>query len=98
MANRCRITVVKCSLQEDLISAFHSHAPIAHCPNFKVGQEFEATTTKLPTGFCAWAYADIARDLALVAYDPTMKTSKITCCTSGYHNVYFHIEAICVEA
>lgn len=94
MANRCKITVVKCSLQADLIERFHSHAPVPHCPQFKVGQEFYATTTQLPEGFCAWAYGDISRDLALVAYDSTAQTTKVTCCTSGFHNVYFFIEPV----
>lgn len=94
MANLCKITVVKCSLQEDLIQEYHCHAPVAPCPMFQEGQVFYGTTTKLPEGFCAWAYADIARDLALTAYDEKMLTTKITCCTSGFHNVYFKIEAV----
>lgn len=94
MANLCKITVVKCSLQEDLISEFHAHTEIKHCPIFSRGQEFYGTTTQLPKGFCAWAYADIAKDLALVAYDESGQTTKITCCTSGFHNVYFKLEAV----
>lgn len=94
MPNRCKITVIKCSLQEDLIERFHGHVPVPFCPQFREGQEFYATTTQLPDDFCAWAFGDISRDLALVAYDCSGKTSKVTCCTSGFHNVYFYIEAI----
>lgn len=94
MPNRCKITVIKCSLQSDLIEKFHNHAPVPLCPQFREGQEFYATTTQLPEGFCAWAFGDISRDLALVAYDRSGKTTKVTCCTSGFHNVYFYMEAI----
>lgn len=94
MANRCKITVVKCSLQEDLIAKYHSESPVPYCPQFKEGQEFYATTTQLPEGFCAWAFGDISRDLALVAYDLTKQTTKVVCCTSAFHNVYFYIEPV----
>lgn len=93
MANTCKITVLKKSLQKDLIDQ-HSGQPVDYCRQFEVGQEFYATTTQLPENFCAWAFDDIAKDLALVAYDPTGNTTKVTCCTSGFHNVYFYIEAV----
>ena len=93
MPNKCRITVLRKTLQKDLVEKYFGH-PVDYCQQFEVGQEFYATTTQLPQGFCAWAFDDIAKDLALVAYDPTGKTTKVTCCTSGLHNVYFYIEAV----
>lgn len=92
MVNKCKITVLKKSLQMDLANQYFGQ-PVDYCQQFDVGEEFYATTTQLPKKFCAWAFSDIAKDLALVAYDPTGKTTKVTCCTSGLHNVYFYIEA-----
>lgn len=93
MANRVKITVIKKTLQSELIEKFHHGGPINYCTQFEVGDEFYCTTTKLPENFCAWAFGDISREIALVAYDPAGKTNKVTCCTSGYHNVYFYIES-----
>ncbi len=92
MANKCKITCIKKTLQTELIAQYHKGDPIVPCTQFEVGDVYYATTTELPDGFCAWAFGDISREIALVAYDETQKTSKVTCCTSGYHNVYFYIE------
>ena len=97
MPNQCKITVIKKTLQNDLIEKYHSHAPVGLCPCLEEGQEYYCTTNKLPEGFCAWAFGDISREIALVAYDETANTKKVTCCTSGYHNVYFYIEPVKTE-
>lgn len=96
MSNQVKITVLKKTIQEDLFSYRQNPGdpPVASCPHFEVGQSFVCTTNNLPVGFCAWAFGDIAKDFALVAYDSTKTAIKITCCTSGLHNVYFRIEAI----
>ncbi len=94
MANKCKITVIKKTLQTDLIEKFHKGNPIDYCTQFDEGDVFYATTNDLPEKFCAWAFGDISREIALVAYDESKKTTKVTCCTSGYHNVYFYIEPV----
>lgn len=91
MANRVKITVLKKTLQRDLIEKYAEN-PVEPCTEFEEGQTFCCTTTELPENFCAWAFGDISREVALVAYDLTRQTTKVTCCTSGFHNVYFYIE------
>ncbi len=92
MANRVKITVIKKSLQVDLMEKYNMQQ-VKLCDQFEIGDEFICENTNhLPLNFCAWAFADIAREISLVAYDLTRKTTKVSCCTSGFHNVYFYIE------
>lgn len=93
MSNKVKVTVLQKSLQTKLIEEY-STGNVAPCSHFEIGDEFIATTNSLPGGVCAWAFGDIAKDFALVAYDTTCSMVKITCCTSAFHNVYFKLEAI----
>lgn len=93
MSNTVKITVIKKTINSDLLK-YTNLSGIEECPHFKLGDSFTCTTNNLPEGFCAWAFGDIAKDFALVAYDSTKQAKKVTCCTSGMHNVYFLIESV----
>ncbi len=92
MANRVKITCIKKTLQEDLMATYNK-PDVKYCDQFEIGDTFYCENTNhLPANFCAWAFADLAREISLVAYDATRETTKVSCCTSGFHNVYFYIE------
>ena len=69
------------------------------CPIFNVGQTFYvADTGEIPQVFCAWAWADIQRDIAILLFggqpQPTMKNpnSMYCCCDEGIRPVIFKLE------
>ncbi len=94
MSNTVRITVIKKTLNEDVFKYSTEAQNVKPCAWFEVGDTFICTTNELPNGFCAWAFGDIQKDFALIAYDATKEKKKVTCCTSALHNVYFQLESI----
>ena len=102
MISKCRITVIKRTLHQDLIDEYVSDArkDFGQCSAYEDGQEFviEAFPLK-PEGFCDWAWADIHRDVVAVMFGasyPWIGTpgTAITCCTDGLRPVVFKVEAI----
>ena len=72
---------------------------IRPCDLFKVGDEHLVKNLQMPKGFCPWAWADIQRDVAVLALDGNFPWIKdkgigITCCTDGFHPVVFKLSRI----
>jgi uncharacterized repeat protein (TIGR04076 family) len=102
MISKCRISVIKRSLHEDLVEQYvrETRAGFGQCGAFEDGQEFviEAFPLK-PEGFCDWAWADIHRDVVAVMFGASYpwigkSGTAITCCTDGLRPVVFRVEAI----
>ena len=94
-----RITVVKRSLNEDLIQTyFPEHVgKLTACPVFEDGQVFEikGIFPSKPEGFCDWAWADIQRNVAMACMGADMPSGcQFTCCSDGLRPVTFRIEAV----
>jgi len=98
----CKITVVKRTVNRDLIDEYSSNRSESFglCDRYKDGQEFliEGFPEK-PEGFCDWAWADIHRDvigLMIGGNFPWMRHpgTAVTCCTDGLRPVVFRVERI----
>lgn len=100
--SKCKITVVKRTLNQDLIDQYVSKArgDFAQCQVYEDGQEFLIEDFPLkPDGFCDWAWADIHRDVVAVMFGGSypwieQPGTAITCCTDGLRPVVFRVEAI----
>ena len=100
--SKCRITVVKRSLNQELIDAYVSETRqnFEKCPVYEDGQEIIIEGFPLkPEGFCDWAWADIHRDVTAVMFGgsyPWIRQpgTAITCCTDGLRPVIFKVEKI----
>ncbi|MGI5971308.1 MAG: TIGR04076 family protein [Oscillospiraceae bacterium] len=109
-----KITVVKTLSFNDLAVKYDQIRPgdevegesLPSCPFFKEGMEFTVVTDPYanckPEGFCDWAWADIWKDVLLVAdragFAPGDDISKLkphfACCTDGLRPVIFMLEAV----
>lgn len=92
-----KITVVKKMMNKDLIDRYGKG--VTECDALKTGDEFIVKNLRMPEGFCSWAWADIHRDLAVLAFDgdvPWVKEKGVTisCCTDGLRPVVFKLERI----
>ena len=99
---KCKITVLrKTEPEQDLVQEY-LYASLREkgygaCPAFETWQEFVVDSTKVPEGFCNWAWADIQRDVVAVALGadfPWIKQrgTTITCCTDAFRPVIFKVE------
>ena len=85
----CKITVLKCTLQKDLIG----DKPIKPCKVMKEGQEFMVTSPwQKPEGFCDWAWGDIRTYIHRVYGG--QKDEMVGCCTDGNRPVFFRLEHV----
>ncbi|MHA1968747.1 MAG: TIGR04076 family protein [Candidatus Hodarchaeales archaeon] len=104
--SKCKITIVKRSINQDLITEYADEKyrdQIKFCEIFKDSQEFilegDEAFSQPPPEFCAWAWADIRKDILTVAYGgdiPGMnqRGMVITGCIDWFRPVYFKIERI----
>lgn len=99
---RIRITVVKKLNNRD---AFGDNPPAVHtgapeCEHLELGQEsIVEGIGECPPGFCAWAFADIQRDIShllLGGNYPWIKEKGVALmsCTDGARPVIFKLERI----
>lgn len=95
MARKVKITVLKRSLQSDIIEKHNTGPAIELCSKFREGQEFICSNVDYPKpdGFCAYAFGDISRNVSVVYYDSQPGKSEICCCTSAFHPVFFKVES-----
>jgi uncharacterized repeat protein (TIGR04076 family) len=102
---KCRITIVKRTLNHDLIEEYLSeeYQELGACERLSDGQEFVLEgfeeLASVPEGFCHWAWADIRHDILRVASGgdmPGLKRSgmAIVGCTDWLRPVIFKIERI----
>jgi len=99
---KCKITVLKRTINQDLIDEYleDPYKAIGLCECFEEGQEFVIDPSAMPEDFlsrCAWARADIRRDILTVAYGGDMPGMKqrgtvITGCTDWLRPVIFKVE------
>ena len=97
---KVKITVVKKVNNKDM---FGDNPPLGftgvpECDRLELGQEF-ISEGGCPEGFCAWAFADIHRDIThlhLGGDYPWMKQKGtiLSCCTDGVRPVIFKLERI----
>ena len=100
MRKKVKITVIKkLSATELYGNEQPCHWTIEEtCPRFEVGQEFIAPEDgSCPAGFCAWAFADLHRDITHLRFggDYPMceeKGTAVQCCTDGMRPVFFKLE------
>ncbi len=98
---KCKITVLKRTINKDLIEEYaeDSFKNINRCECFKDGQEiiYDPNSASVPDNFCHWAWADIRKDINMIALggnEPGMKKEGITItgCTDWFRPVIFKIE------
>jgi uncharacterized repeat protein (TIGR04076 family) len=83
-----KITVLRRMANYDLIEEYE-HRTVAPCGLFKDGQEFAVEDWGCcPEGFCKWAWADLAKKIALAEELGVV----VACCTDGFRPVVFEIE------
>lgn len=97
-AKNVKITVEKKLPNKDLIERYGKGVNPS-CELFNVGDEFVVKGLQMPEGFCSWAWADIQRDVAVLALDGNYYWVKeegiaIACCTDGFRPVVFKLERI----
>lgn len=100
---KCKITVLKRTINTDLIEEYleDKYKNTGPCEYFQDDQEFilesENDLQQVPQNFCAWAWADIRKDILTVAFGGNMPGIKqhgtiITGCTDWFRPVIFRVE------
>ncbi|NVM36951.1 MAG: TIGR04076 family protein [Candidatus Lokiarchaeota archaeon] len=100
---KCKITVLKRSLNSDLIEEYIEdiYKDMKPCEIFKDGQEIiiDPNLGKVPDGFCHWAWGDIRHDIITIASGGNIlgmknKGTAITGCSDWFRPVIFKVERI----
>ena len=101
---KCKITVLKRTINQDLVDEYLEdlYQDVGLCECFEEGEEFIIDPSAVPEDFfarCAWAWADIRRDILTVAYGGDMPGMKqrgtlITGCTDWLRPVIFKVERV----
>jgi uncharacterized repeat protein (TIGR04076 family) len=104
MSQEVKITVIATKTTDDIYTSIKDYPAklsdnfVPVCPILKVGDEYIVKDiVTCPEGFCAWAFADIQRDiihLQLGGDFPWLqdKGTNIACCTDGLRPVFFKLE------
>ena len=98
---KVKITVVKKINNKDM---FGDKPPVSftaapECDRLQTGQEFISDEGRCPPDFCAWAFADIQRDISHLRLGGDFpwikeKGTALVCCTDGMRPVIFKLERI----
>ncbi|MCF8077144.1 MAG: TIGR04076 family protein [Desulfotignum sp.] len=99
---KCKITVIKRTVNQDLIDDYLKNFPknSSPCSTFQEGDEFLVTSEfNMPENFCHWAWADIRREILAVINDASYNWYQkpgvvIAGCTDWFRPVYFKIEKL----
>jgi uncharacterized repeat protein (TIGR04076 family) len=94
-----RITVLKKVKTGEILSEYGASTVEAECPAMKEGATYVSKAGRIPEDFCGWAWADIQRDITVLAFGgnfPWIKKSgtMISCCTDGLRPVIFKLERV----
>jgi len=101
--SKCKITIIKKTLNKDLIGEYikDDYKQMGPCEKFEIGQEtiVDPNLASVPESFCNWAWADIRKDIIMIASGGQFdwfKQPRITIvgCTDWFRPVYFKIEAL----
>ena len=96
----CKVTVLKRTINQDLIDAYldDEYQAIGPCELLSEGQEFVIKDySVVPDGFCASAWADIRKEILMVALGADMpgirqRGTLIVGCTDWFRPVIFKLE------
>jgi len=100
---KCKITVLKKIFNKELADEYCALNLSEHClgcPLLVVGQEFIVEDqTRIPEGFCSWAWGDIRKDVTTIMFGGSFPWIKqegvaIASCSDGLMPVVFKIEKI----
>jgi uncharacterized repeat protein (TIGR04076 family) len=97
---KCKITVVKRTLNKDLADEYLDADDFGACEHFSDGQEIIVEHPfKMPEGFCLWAWADIREEIMAIAAGgdfPWIKQRgvQIAGCRDWFRPVIFKIERL----
>lgn len=100
---KVKITIVKTEFNAEFAKQVDTAIEGAYgpCPIFNEGQTFIVDNLdETPKGFCAWAWADIQRDVAMLFFgarpSPRLKNefSMYSSCDQGIRPVVFLLERI----
>lgn len=96
--NRCKITILKTTIMEDLVPKYVKEPDYTSCPVFKEGQTFVTKGifgNEMPDGFCAQAWQGLVMPVnvligggKVLGFDDV----HITCCNDGLRPVIFKVE------
>ena len=95
-----KITVLKRVQTGDILKEYGKETVESECPMVKEGQEFLVKEDlAMPEGFCSWAWADIQRDVVVLAMGGDFSWIKkpgtvVSCCTDGLRPVIFKLERV----
>ena len=97
---KCRITVMKRAVHQDLIDKYEN--PMEHPCDMEIGRVFVANGWEKPEGFCKSAWENLSPYVMALAYggenfyDGWMKNPKtaMISCNDGFRPVSFYIEAL----
>ena len=103
---KCKITVIKRTVNQDLIDAYmkDSLKSCHPCSTFQEGDEFfVASEFNMPENFCHWAWADLRREILAIINGASYTWYRtpgmvIAGCTDWFRPVYFKIEKLCPPA
>lgn len=95
---KVKITVAKRMSNEDLIAEY-GKGVASLCEAVKEREEFISEDFAMPEGFCPWAWADIQRDVAVLACGGNFSWMTpggvgVSCCTDGLRPVVFVLERL----
>jgi uncharacterized repeat protein (TIGR04076 family) len=98
-ASDVKITVLKKVKTGEILKEYGVSTVEAECPVAKEGKDYISKGGQIPEGFCGWAWADIQRDVAVLAFGGNFpwikqKGKMISCCTDGLRPVIFKLERI----
>ena len=102
MSPRCKVTVIRRSLDTELISEYldEQYADMGRCDTFEEGQEFIIEELhRIPEGFCASAWANIRHVIMRVATGSDMPGMRypgveIASCSDWFRPVIFKVERV----
>ncbi len=94
-----KISVLKKVKTGDILKEYGASTVEQECPVVKEGVEYISKGGKTPENFCGWAWADIQRDVAVLAFGGEFpwikkKNTMISCCTDGLRPVIFKLECV----
>ena len=99
--SKCKVTVLKRMFNREVVDEYLADdckGGYGPCDRVRDGQEFVVEKADvMPEGFCAWAWADIQRDVFAVMFGADISWIKggnkaIASCTDGLRPVIFKIE------
>ena len=98
---KCKITILKTTLNKDLIDDYiiDEYKEMEPCEKFKEGDEFiiDPMLPTVPENFCSWAWADIRNYIIMISSGANcawLKQTGITiaACSDWFRPVYFKIQ------